>query len=321
MENEKKPGPVLLQVPELLEKILNAVGSPVFVKDRAHRWIYLNKAFCDFMGRKKDELLGKTDTDFFPAEQSKVFWDKDDLTFKSATENVNEEFFTDSSGVRHTIVTRKQVFHDETGGEVLVGIINDISELRKANKDLALFRSLLEHSNDAIFIVDPETAAFLDVNETACRRLGYSRSDLLGMGVQDIQGIASAPQDWKRLRERILAAGTLLIEGNHKRSDGSIFPVEVSIGLTIVEDRKYLLASARDITERKRMEAALKEVQTLRGLIPICAKCKKIRDDKGFWQKVEIYLEKNSQARFTHGLCKDCMKELYGKEAWFKEEP
>lgn len=321
MKSKKNDEPVLLQVPELLERILNAVGSPVFVKDRGHRWIYLNKAFCDFMGRKKEDLLGKTDTDFFPPEQAKIFWEKDDLTFKAGGENINEEFFTDSSGVRHAIVTRKQIFRAGDGAEVLVGVINDITELRKANKDLSLFRSLLEHSNDAIFIVDPETAAFLDVNETACRRLGYSRSDLLAMGVPDIQGLAGTSEEWKRLRSRILAAGTLLTEGSHKRSDGTLFPVEVSISLAIVEDRKYLLASARDITERKRMEAALKEVQTLRGLIPICAKCKKIRDDKGFWEKVEIYLEKHSQARFTHGLCKDCMKELYGHEAWFKEEP
>ncbi|MDD2804461.1 MAG: PAS domain S-box protein [Elusimicrobiales bacterium] len=320
MKNKKNAGPALLRVPELPEKILNAVGSPVFVKDRSHRWIYLNKAFCDFMGRKKEELLGKTDTEFFPPEQAAIFWEKDDQTFKAGRENVNEEFFTDSAGVRHTIVTRKQVYRGEDGTEVLVGVINDITELRKANKDLSLFRNLLEHSNDAIFIVDPETAAFLDVNETACRRLGYSRGALLAMGVPDIQGIAGTPDDWKKLRARILAAGTLLTEGTHRRSDGSAFPVEVSIGGAVVEGRNYLLASARDITERKRMEEALKEVQTLRGLIPICAKCKKIRDDKGFWQKVEIYLEKRSQARFTHGLCQDCTRELYGKESWYKEE-
>ncbi len=68
------------------------------------------------------------------------------------------------------------------------------------------------------------------------------------------------------------------------------------------------------------LEATLKEVRTLQGLIPICAQCKKIRDDKGFWQKVEVYLEERSNARFTHGLCEDCMQKLYGKEKWFKEK-
>lgn len=74
------------------------------------------------------------------------------------------------------------------------------------------------------------------------------------------------------------------------------------------------------ITKNIQLEDALKEVRTLQGLIPICANCKKIRDDKGFWQKVEVYLENHSKARFTHGLCEDCIQKLYGKEKWFKEK-
>jgi GAF domain-containing protein len=74
------------------------------------------------------------------------------------------------------------------------------------------------------------------------------------------------------------------------------------------------------ITKNTQLEDALKEVRTLQGLIPICANCKKIRDDKGFWQKVEVYLEERSNARFTHGLCEDCIQKLYGKEKWFKDK-
>jgi GAF domain-containing protein len=74
------------------------------------------------------------------------------------------------------------------------------------------------------------------------------------------------------------------------------------------------------ITKNSQLEDALKEVRTLQGLIPICAQCKKIRDDKGFWQKVEVYLEGHSRARFTHGLCEECMQKLYGHEKWFKEK-
>jgi hypothetical protein len=74
------------------------------------------------------------------------------------------------------------------------------------------------------------------------------------------------------------------------------------------------------ITKNAQLEDTLKEVRTLQGLIPICANCKKIRDDKGFWQKVEVYLEERSNARFTHGLCEDCIQKLYGKEKWFREK-
>ena len=73
------------------------------------------------------------------------------------------------------------------------------------------------------------------------------------------------------------------------------------------------------ISKNTQLEEALKEVRTLQGLIPICAQCKKVRDDKGFWQKVEVYLEERSTARFTHGICDDCMQKLYGDQKWFKE--
>jgi hypothetical protein len=52
-------------------------------------------------------------------------------------------------------------------------------------------------------------------------------------------------------------------------------------------------------------------VKSLSGLLPICASCKKIRDDKGYWSQVESYIQKHSDATFTHGICPDCVKKLY----------
>ena len=63
--------------------------------------------------------------------------------------------------------------------------------------------------------------------------------------------------------------------------------------------------------ETKRLQEALANVRTLSGLIPICAHCKKIRDDKGYWNQLEIYIQKNSDALFSHGLCPDCVQQLY----------
>jgi PAS domain S-box-containing protein len=80
---------------------------------------------------------------------------------------------------------------------------------------------------------------------------------------------------------------------------------------------------AKDITNRKRAEAereklvnelqnALAQVKTLTGLIPICASCKKIRDDKGYWNQIENYLRDHSDAQFSHGICPECARKLYG---------
>ena len=67
------------------------------------------------------------------------------------------------------------------------------------------------------------------------------------------------------------------------------------------------------------LENALKEVKRLSGLLPICCRCKKIRDDKGYWNQVEMYLEEYSEAKFSHGMCPDCSDSLYGDEHWYKK--
>ncbi len=61
------------------------------------------------------------------------------------------------------------------------------------------------------------------------------------------------------------------------------------------------------------------EVKILRGLLPICSQCKKIRDDQGFWEQVERYFETHAQVTFTHSICPDCMDKLYGDADWYRK--
>ena len=79
----------------------------------------------------------------------------------------------------------------------------------------------------------------------------------------------------------------------------------------------------REIIVRKKAESdlqrALDDVKTLEGLLPICASCNKIRDDKGYWNQLEVYIEDHSDALFSHGICPDCAKKLYGESSWYKK--
>lgn len=62
----------------------------------------------------------------------------------------------------------------------------------------------------------------------------------------------------------------------------------------------------------RELQEALANIKTLRGLLPICSSCKRIRDDKGYWNQVEAYIQNHSDVDFTHGICPECMKKLYG---------
>ena len=59
------------------------------------------------------------------------------------------------------------------------------------------------------------------------------------------------------------------------------------------------------------LKQALSEVKTLSGMLPICSSCKKIRDDKGYWNRIESYIKSHSQVQFSHGICPDCAKKIY----------
>lgn len=116
---------------KFLYNIINSIADPIFVKDRQHRWVILNDVFCRFMGHPREELIGKSDYDFFSKKEADVFWSKDEVVFESEEENTNEEEFTDAQGVTHVIMTKKSTYKNPQGQKILIGVIHDITEQRK----------------------------------------------------------------------------------------------------------------------------------------------------------------------------------------------
>ena len=135
-----------------LDAIINTISDPIFVKDREHRFVTLNDGFCRFVGHAREELLQKTDYEFFPREEADIFRKKDEEVFSTREINENEETLTDAGGNRHTIVTKKSLYITGDSEEFLVGIIRDISErkqmetaLREVNKKLNLLSGITRH--------------------------------------------------------------------------------------------------------------------------------------------------------------------------------
>jgi len=132
-------------------------------------------------------------------------------------------------------------------------------------RELILFRALLDQSNDAIQVIEPGTLRFLDVNDRTCLDFGYTREELLSMTVYDIAPGFDEMQRGKVL-EQIKESGSAIFERVHRRRDGTTFPVEVTVRQVHL-DQTYAIAVARDITDRKRVEARLREYEkALEGL-------------------------------------------------------
>lgn len=138
----------------------------------------------------------------------------------------------------------------------------DVTEQKEHERKLDLFRTLVDHASDGFFIVDPETSALLDVNDTACQLLDYEREDLLSLSVTDINPEFST-EAWADFAETVRKQGTRTIETTHQRRDESTFPVEVQVAYVSL-DRDYHVATVRDITEHR---ASQRELERQRELL------------------------------------------------------
>ncbi|MEG4089925.1 PAS domain S-box protein [Microcoleus sp. Pol12B4] len=121
---------------EFLNHTINATPDPIFVKDEQHRWMILNDAFCQLVGKSRQELISKSDYDFFPQAEAAVFWTKDEEVLTTGICLETEEKFTDSAGREHIISTKKSVFQIADGSKVIVGTIRDFTEYRQQQKAL-----------------------------------------------------------------------------------------------------------------------------------------------------------------------------------------
>jgi PAS domain S-box-containing protein len=189
------------------------------------------------------------------------------------------------------------------------------------------FHTLFDSTRDAVMLLDEKS--FFDCNPAALVMFGCATpEEFCSKHPADVSPPTQpdGTDSLTRANQGIAAAlkkGTDHFEWIHQRVDtGETFPAEVLLSAMELDGKPVLQAVVRNITVRKQNEVerdvlihdlqdALASVKTLSGLLPICASCKKIRDDKGYWSQVESYIQKHSDATFTHGICPDCIKKFY----------
>jgi PAS domain S-box-containing protein len=202
---------------------------------------------------------------------------------------------------------------------------------RRAEDALAYAAAIVESSDDAI-IGKTLDGIILSWNKGAERMYGYTAEEIIGRSCA-ILIPSYRPEELAQVYG-VVRQGQLVehYETVRIRKDGQA--LEVSLTLSPIKDStgKILGVSAieRDISARRAEEAervkliqelttALTSIRTLTGLLPICSSCKKIRDDRGYWQKVESYISQHTGAEFTHGICPECSQRLY--PAYSRQKP
>ncbi len=198
----------------------------------------------------------------------------------------------------------------------------DITDRKAAETARAYLASIVESSDDAVIGTNLE-GAILSWNSGAARMYGFSASEITGCSISRLAP-RYRPEEWPKIYTQLKEGGSVeRFETIRQRKDGTT--VEVAVTLSLIRDQGTAIGIStieRDITARKREEMersqligelteALAKIKTLSGLLPICSSCKKIRDDGGYWQKIEFYISEHTQAEFTHGICPDCLTRLY----------
>jgi diguanylate cyclase (GGDEF)-like protein/PAS domain S-box-containing protein len=133
---------------EFLQSLIDTIPDPIFVKDRNHRWVVLNQAYCRFIGYPLENLTGHTDYDLFPQGEADIFWQHDELVLQTHQPRENEEYFTDAHGITHLIATKRSLHKDAAGNLFLVGAIRDITERQLRAKALEQKNAELSHQAD-----------------------------------------------------------------------------------------------------------------------------------------------------------------------------
>jgi len=189
----------------------------------------------------------------------------------------------------------------------------------KASRQLAV---IVEGSDDAI-TSHTLSGIFTSWNKAAETIYGYTASETIGQPIS----IHIPPEQLHEIPELLerIASGERIVHHETVRRRKNSDYINVSLTISPIRDDSGSIIGAstiaRDITERERvrkereeliteLREALANVRTLKGLLPICAWCKKIRDDRGYWQQIEAFIREHSEAHFSHGICPACAQKV-----------
>lgn len=197
------------------------------------------------------------------------------------------------------------------------------NEIESRNQELD---TLINTIQNGVVVIDASTHQIKKVNQTAIEMIGLPKEEVIGKLCHNF--ICPNEQGNCPIKDRHLTvdnAECVLLSQNR----GTV-PILKTVQTAVIGNEDVYIESFTDITALKNVEAekeriiselqeALEKIKVMRGLLPICSCCKKIRDDSGYWSQVEEYIHEHSDVQFSHSICPNCSEKLYGDEDWYKE--
>jgi len=239
------------------EQAIEGLEEMIVVVDRNYRYLIANRAFLSYRGMKRTDLLGRHVADVLnPGVFENKLKPKVDECFDGNIVQFEMSYQYAERGERELLITYIPV-RGRKGVDRIACILQDITDQKQSGRSLRLFRALIDESNDAIEVIDPITFRFLDVNEKSCKDLGFTRAELLARSVFDVV-VTPDESGWHQVVQDLKEQRAFLQQMVHRRKDGLEFPVETSFKYVEL-DRGYIIAVSRDISERVKAEAALRE--------------------------------------------------------------
>lgn len=316
---------------DLYRTLAESADDNIFIIGKDVRIEYLNNFAAKFLGGEKWEITGRSLRDFFPPPAFTLMEKSIKDVFTTGAQLFREDIFDiPEKGAIGLGTKLSPLFGKDGAVRAVLGIARDITarmhwtnELKKERDRAQMY---LDVAGAILLIIDTSQIVRL-VNRRGAWILGFSEDEIVGKNWFDNFVPAEARDNMKECFSGIITGDTCL----YKCSENQVLTRKgtqrsISWTQTVLKDDKgvacAVLASGEDITERKEREEAherliaelkdaLSNIKILKGLLPICASCKKIRDDKGYWKKIEIYIQEHSEADFSHGICPDCATRFY----------
>lgn len=317
---KEKEDSVLTQ--KYLDTMIDSLPDLIWFKDAKGAHLKVNNSFCRVVNKSRDKIEGRGHYyiwDIEPDEYAQgeyVCLESEEIVLNKKEPCLFDETVKCGDELRKFKTYKSPIF--DTDGSVIgtVGFARDVTDLQNLLIELNI---LIESLPFAVLITDKDRM-ITSTNQKFLDVFIPDRAKVIGKPIDTLLDETKAlSQNQKWIREPDKGLIQLLSENRvlkiHEEKLLDIFGKPAGyIQLFMDITHEY-----RQLEEKKKLEKAIEEIKKLSGLLPICASCKKIRDDQGYWNQIESYIQHHSEAVFSHGLCPECSDKLYGDQDWYIE--